>query len=333
MPTPFSLHIDPRMAAYGFSHGGAPGGRHPIGADRFAAFFKSFLAAGLDRDVEIVAASPKASHGELSLFHTAAYLDFVRTRCAEGTGMLDAGTVPAERGLDIAAAAVTGSVLHAARRILNGETRRAMVPIAGFAQARSDAAHDGAIYNDPAILIRFLQETRPGSRIAYIDLDAHYPAAVFESFASDDTVALLDIHQDAGSFWSMSQPAEERGSVRGETAWSEMMRAGAGDSAFEAVWPDMRRWLDDRRPDVVIFTAGPSSLRDDGLAGLTFTPAVHRTVARDLGALADRTAQGRLIVLGGGGYALDNLGRCWCPVIETLKAGPAPSAPGATVSP
>ena len=332
MPSSLSLHVDPRMAAYGFMRGSAPGGRHHLTADRFAAFFKEFLARGLDREVEIIAASPKASHSELTLFHTPAYVDFVRTRCETGSGMLDAGSVPAERGMDIAAAAVAGTVLHAARRVMNGDTRRAFVPIAGFRQARPGEARDGCIYNDAAILIQHLKRTLPGARVAYVDLDAHFSAGVFEAFESDAEVALLDLHQDSATFWSASNAAPEPGAIRTETAWSEVLNAGSGDEAFLALWPEMRRWLQDFRPNITVLVAGANSLRDDGLAGLAFTPAVHERAARDLAALAERFGQGRMLVLGGGGYALNNLGPCWSAVIAALLGTMAPDA-GVSVVP
>ena len=60
------------------------------------------------------------------------------------------------------------------------------------------------------------------------------------------------------------------------------------------------------------------------LGGLLLTPVVHHHVVRALAALADRTAEGRLVVLGGGGYGTDRAARGWCEVTAALLATLAP---------
>ncbi len=330
MPSPVSLHIDPRMAAYGFMRGSAPGGRHTLSADRFAAFYKEALARGLDRKVEVIAASPRATQSELTLFHDAAYVEHVRARCVEGTGTLNTGGLPAERGMDVIASAVVGAVLHAGKRVVAGDTRRAFVPIAGFHHAQPGEARDHCIYNDAAILLTYLKKALPMPRLAYVDMGARYGDGAIDAFEADPQVAILDIHQDARSFWSAGGDAVERGTDRAESAWIHMLPANAGDEAVLEVWPRMLAWLQDYRPDCVVFVASADGLRDDGIGGLAFTTALHRRLTTDLAALADRFGHGRMIVLGGAGYALGNLGPCWCEVIDALLAPTEATAPTVT---
>jgi len=77
------------------------------------------------------ACSTAHRHGrELLAFHSRPYLEFVRQRSQSGCGFLDAGDTPAFRGVYEAAACVVGATLSAMEAIMQGECRRAFVPIA-----------------------------------------------------------------------------------------------------------------------------------------------------------------------------------------------------------
>ena len=56
----------------------------------------------------------------------------------------------------------------------------------------------------------------------------------------------------------------------------------------------------------------------DPLAQLEYSTAVHHHVTERLCVLAKRHAQGRLMVLGGGGYDRANLARAWSAVLAVL---------------
>jgi acetoin utilization protein AcuC len=84
------------------------------------------------------------------------------------------------------------------------------------------------------------------------------------------------------------------------------------------LWPGAERFIELFAPEIILLQCGADSLDGDPLTDLRYTPAVHAMVARRLCALADSTAQGRLLALGGGGYDLDNLSQAWCRVIEML---------------
>ena len=54
------------------------------------------------------------------------------------------------------------------------------------------------------------------------------------------------------------------------------------------------------------------------MAHLQLGPEALRAVVRRLCALADRHAEGRLLVLGGGGYLAENIDRGWGGILEEL---------------
>src|SRR6266404_3401189 len=163
--------VSERLARYGFGDG------HPFGPDRLAAFVREFDARGLDKRVRVL--EPRtASDDELRSFHTAAYLEFVRERSQSGAGFLDAGDTPAFRGVYEAAAGVVGATLSAMEAIMQGESRRAFVPIAGLHHAARDRAAGFCVFNDCGVAIELLK--RSGlKRVGYVDIDAHHGDEVF----------------------------------------------------------------------------------------------------------------------------------------------------------
>src|SRR5256885_6567591 len=173
--------VSERLARYGFGDG------HPFGPDRHAAFVREFEARGLDKRVRVL--EPRtASDEELCAFHSPAYLEFVRERSRSGCGFLDAGDTPAFRGVYEAAACVVGATLNAADAIMQGEYRRAFVPIAGLHHAARDRAAGFCVFNDCGVAIELLRRKSGLSRVAYVDIDAHHGDGVFYAFEEDASV-------------------------------------------------------------------------------------------------------------------------------------------------
>src|SRR3974390_3943065 len=131
--TEVAVVVSERLARYGFGDG------HPFGPDRHAAFMREFEARGVARRVRGLEPL-SASDEELRSFHHPAYLEFVRERSQSGSGFLDAGDTPAFPGVYEAAAGVVGATLSAMEAIMQGECRRAFVPIAGLHHAARDRA-------------------------------------------------------------------------------------------------------------------------------------------------------------------------------------------------
>src|SRR5437016_2445773 len=139
-----------RLARYGFGDG------HPFGPDRHGVFVREFEARGLDKRVRVL--EPRtASEEELRAFHSPAYLEFVRERSESGQGFLDAGDTPAFRGVYEAAACVVGATLSAVEAIMQGECRRAFVPIAGLHHAGRERAAGFCVFNDCGVAIELVK--------------------------------------------------------------------------------------------------------------------------------------------------------------------------------
>ncbi len=178
-----SVYYGKQLGAYGF------GEDHPFGVDRQQAFWDEFIERKLDQQTT-VQQPVQATEDDLLLFHTAEYVEKVRTLSQRGEGFLDAGDTPAIKGIYEAAACVAGSVIDSAEKILSNETTRAFVPIAGLHHAYRDRASGFCVFNDVGVVIEVLKQRHGLKRIAYVDIDAHHGDGVFYCFEDDPKVFL-----------------------------------------------------------------------------------------------------------------------------------------------
>ena len=312
MSTHTCVYIGDELARYGFGQG------HPFGPDRLDAFWKQAQASGLDaRMTRCVPVS--AGRDSLERFHTREYVDRVIRQSETGAGYLDLGDTPAFPGVYEAACYVVGSVLDAVKRLLAGECRHALVPIAGLHHARRDSAAGFCVFNDCGIAIETLRQVYGLQRIAYVDIDAHHGDGVFYAFENDPELLIADLHEDGRFLYPGTGSAEEtgRGAAQG-TKLNIPMPPEAGDDAFREAWGRVESLVEKFRPEFILFQCGADSIAGDPITHLAYTPAAHRHAAAGLCRLAERHCSGRLLAMGGGGYNRQNLGLAWSAVLETL---------------
>lgn len=299
------------------------GDEHPFGPRRLPAFEQAFRARGLDRQVTI-RAPVQASDEAIGWFHRRDYIERVKRLSAEGTGYLDYGDTPAFPGVYEAAATVVGSVLDAVDGLMQGQCRRAFVPIAGLHHARRTGAAGFCVFNDPGVAIEALERVYGLRRVGYVDIDAHHGDGVYFGFAGDPEVTIVDIHEDGHYLYPGTGAATEVGD--GPAAGTKLnipLPPGAGDEAVFAIWDTAEGFLRDARPEFILLQCGADGLAGDPLTQLGFSSAVHAHITARLAALADELCDGRLLALGGGGYNLSNIAEAWCTVVETLVASTA----------
>jgi acetoin utilization protein AcuC len=307
------LCVGEALARYGFPEG------HPLGADRQGAFLREARARGLERQVQVLPPAAPASRDVLERFHTAAYVDRVRSAEADGLDYLDDGDTPVFPGVYDSAAVVVGTAVDGLERIMRGEVLRTFQPIGGLHHAGRGHAAGFCVFSDIGVVIETLRLRHGVHRVAYVDIDVHHGDGVFYAFEDDPDLIVADIHEDGHNLYPGTGHAHEIGRGRAEGAKLNIpLPPGAGDSAFSAAWARVVAHLDRFRPEFILFQAGADGLQGDPLAHLAYTPAVHTLAARSLRLLADRHAQGRLMAFGGGGYDRGNLAAAWSNVVAEL---------------
>ena len=306
------LMLGPALSEHGFP------ADHPNAIDRQAVFWSEAQKLGLDQHVVIVAPR-QASREELLRFHDESHVLWVQTCSETGTGYLDDGDTPAFPGVYEAAAARVGSALEALTRIMSGEAQRSFQPAGGMHHARRHRAAGFCPFNDIGVVIDTLRSRHDVRRIAYVDIDAHHGDGVYYTYESDPDLIFADIHEDGRCLYPGTGDANETG--QGAAAGTKLnipMPPRANDRDFHAAWERIDAHLERHAPEFIIMQAGADSLAGDPLADLRFTAAAHAHATRRLVALAEQSAQGRLMVFGGGGYHPTNVASAWCAVLREL---------------
>jgi len=245
------------------------------------------------------------------LVHSADYLEHVAASCRAGLPFLDTPDVMICReSCDIALLAVGGAV-HLADRVIAGEIHN------GFALLRPPGHHAEharalgfCLFNNIAILARYLQRHHGLERILILDWDVHHGNGTQHIFDSDPSVFYISLHQDR--FYPGTGHADETGTGPGRgTILNCPMPDGSSDPEYQQVFRErVIPAIDGFRPEIILISAGFDAHRDDPLAGLCLSSECYNWMTQRVMELADHHAGGRVISLLEGGYNLQALPEC-----------------------
>lgn len=274
---------------------------HPERPGRLAASLSGIAEAGLLDAVEF--RDPRlATTDEISLVHSANYLDQLERFCERGGGDLDPDTYAASGSWETALRAA-GAVLDAVEALEAGTCEVA------FAAGRPpghhavpDRAMGFCLLNNVAVGAAKLASQ--GQRVAIVDWDVHHGNGTQDIFYNDPNVLYVSTHEfplypgsgradeTGGPDAPMSNlnlpfPAKTRG---------DMFRRAVDD----VIAPVVSRFA----PDWLFISAGFDAHRSDPLAGLELTSADYADLAIRLQQLAPAR---RTVVVLEGGYDFEAL--------------------------
>jgi acetoin utilization protein AcuC len=283
------------------------GGGHPLNPIRLDLTIRLARALGVLDGVQTIE-PVQATDDELRTVHSDDYIRVVKSApqtpgyVGHGLGTADNPVFPQ---MHEASALVAGGSLLAADEILSGRTSRAVNIAGGLHHAMRNHASGFCVYNDCALAIRRLLDGGV-SRVAYVDIDVHHGDGVQEAFIDDPRVLTISLHQHPGTLWPGTGSSAETGAPGAEgSAVNVPLPPGTGDEgwlrAFHAVVPGLLRSF---APEVLVTQHGADSHAEDPLADLALSVDGQRAAHRALAELAETTAQGRWLALGGGGYSL-----------------------------
>ena len=263
---------------------------------------------------ELVEPRP-ATEAELLTFHSKEYVTAVRSLSA-GIALPDPGLYgfgpggdnPIVEGMYDAALLSTGSSLVAAELLTSGQAEVVFSPSGGLHHAMPDSASGFCIFDDPVIAINALRAQ--GKRVAYVDIDAHHGDGVQHAFYESDAVLTISLHESGQYLFPGTGFVGELGAGSGEGyAVNVPLAPYTGDQvylwAFEQVVPPL---IGAFRPDVLVTQLGIDTYHGDPITHLALTSRGYVRAVTALGRLA---AGGPWLALGGGGYDLSAVARCW----------------------
>jgi len=257
---------------------------------------------------------------DILAIHSGDYVKRARETCASGAPFLDSMDVSVcPESFDIAMLAA-GTPLAIADEIAGGRTQN------GFALLRPPghhAEHEMALgfclFNNVAILARYLQGQHGVDKILILDWDVHHGNGTQHAFEEDPSVLYVSTHQYP--FYPGTGAAYEEGSGRGRGATLNCpMPAGSADADYEAAF--MERILpkiEHYRPEFLIISAGFDAHQDDPLAQISLSTGFFGWMTERLMEMADRHAGGRIVSVLEGGYNLQKLPLCVAQHLATLS--------------
>jgi acetoin utilization protein AcuC len=318
MPSPRSCRVGvsfgPESDLYSFPEG------HPMNKARtqlFGPSIKRLADSVEDKRVSIVAPVRGAEQDAL-LFHTQAYVEFVRESSEAGFGYLDYGDTPSFKGVFEASLYPVGNTLNGLKLISQGDFDHFFNPIGGLHHARRDRAGGFCVFNDAAIAICQLLQRGTG-RVAYVDIDAHHGDGVFYAFESDPRVIIGDIHEDGRFLYPGTGRGSETGTEKAEgTKLNIPMPPRAGDEEFREAFDQIEAFVGGFKPEFILFQCGADCLEGDPITQLGYTAAAHAYATAKLHELAHRVCGGRILAMGGGGYNPSNVSTAWTAVAKGL---------------
>lgn len=255
---------------------------------------------------------------ELLRVHTPEYIEYVGRRDAEGTGFLDDGDTPAYHGVFERARLSVGGSLLGAKLIMDSVADHVFNPSGGLHHAHRDRAGGFCVFNDIAIVVRWLQgQGLP--RIAVVDIDGHHGDGT-QALLYREPILTISLHQYDGRFYPRTGRADEIGEGEGMGYNINVpLPRRTGHSAYLAALdqialPALQRY----RPEFLLVQFGVDGHAHDPLVGLQLTTQTYQAIAERLHQTAHELCGGRMLLFGGGGYKPEAVVRCWSIMLGTL---------------
>ena len=286
---------------------------HPMRPARLQHTYELLEAYGAFEDSSQLVAPRPATEAELSTFHTREYIQAVNS-FSRGEAMHNparfsfssAGDNPIFPGMYDAAVLSTGASVVAAELVHGGEVKAAFNISGGLHHAASGHASGFCVFNDPVIAINHLLDG--GMKVAYVDIDAHHGDGVQAAYYDTDRVLTVSTHESGQYLFPGTGFVDEMGSGIGRGyAVNVPLFPYTGDDTYlwafrEVVIPLVKAF----KPNALVTQLGIDTHYKDPITHLRLTSKAFSQAVQELAGL-----NVPWVALGGGGYDLGAVARCW----------------------
>jgi acetoin utilization deacetylase AcuC-like enzyme len=281
-----------------------PGPHHPESPHRLGAVLKAL------EDPAFVAArrceAPCGTREQILRVHSKDYVDAVEAAAPrEGFRARDGGDTIMSPGTWEAVLRCVGAACAAVDDVASGRARNAFCatrPCGHHAEA--ERAMGFCIFNQAAIAALHARAIHGLRRVAVMDFDVHHGNGTQNCFYGDPDLFYGSSHQSP--FYPGTGARSEAG-VAGNIV-NIPLQQGCDSATFRRhMRTQMLPALRDFTPELLVISAGFDAHHLDPLGGLSLTDDDFYWITRELMAVADESARGRVISTLEGGYSLQGL--------------------------
>ncbi|CAB4393688.1 unnamed protein product [Rhizophagus irregularis] len=287
--------------------------QHPMKPHRLALTNNLVLSYGLHKKMTVYC-PPKATDDELMEFHEVDYIKFLKKVTPENSEEFAIdfprfninADCPIFEGLYDFCQIYAGASIAAAHHLASDGADICINWSGGLHHAKRYEASGFCFVNDIVLAIQHLLRFYP--RVLYIDIDIHHGDGVQEAFFATDRVMTVSFHKYDGSFFPGTGNTSEIGCGLGKFfSLNVPLKDGIDDNSYVTLFKEVMLDVRDHyQPSVVVLQCGADSLGKDRLGGFNISIKAHGECVRFI-----KSWQVPLLVLGGGGYRIPNVARCW----------------------
>jgi histone deacetylase 1/2 len=298
---------------------------HPMKPHRLKLTHHLILSCGLYRKLDVYRPH-LASSAEMTRFHSDDYVEFLQRVSPDNVrpfvqqmtqfNVGECTDCPIYDGMFEFQQISSGASIDGAVKLNHGATDIAINWSGGLHHAKKSEASGFCYIND--IVLSILELLKYHARVLYIDIDIHHGDGVAEAFYCTDRVMTCSFHKYGDFFPGMGNIADV-GAKKGKYySVNFPLKEGMEDASYETVFkPVIQKIMDVYQPTAVVLQCGADSLTGDRLGCFNLTLKGHGECVKFV-----KGFNVPLLVLGGGGYTIRNVARCWAYETSVLLETP-----------
>jgi acetoin utilization deacetylase AcuC-like enzyme len=238
-----------------------------------------------------------------------------------------------------------GASLAGARKLSAGTTDTAVNWSGGLHHAKRGEANGFCYINDAVLaileMLKCVELCRPCQtaeteqvvnryhpRVLYIDIDIHHGDGVELAFYHSNRVMTVSFHKYTGDFFPGTGKLDDNGAGLGKYFCLNVpLQDGIDDDMYLTVFKTViGDTVTHFQPTSIVLQCGADSLGLDRLGAFNLSIAAHGECVNYV-----RTFGVPLLVVGGGGYTVKNVSRCWAYETAVLVGADIPDTLPATI--
>ncbi|GAB5356159.1 hypothetical protein AAMO2058_000267200 [Amorphochlora amoebiformis] len=288
------------------------GAGHPMKPHRIRMAHSLILNYGMYKKMEIY--RPVLVEDEkMTMFHSDDYVHFLQSVTPDNIGdytrelqryNMDVDC-PVFDGLFKYCQLYTGGSIGGARKLNQGNADICVNWAGGLHHAKKSEASGFCYIND--IVLAILELLTYHHRVLYVDIDIHHGDGVEEAFYNTDRVMTASFHK-YGEYFPGTGGVKDIGVNKGKKySINFPLMDGIDDQSYQSIFkPIMSKIMETFQPGAVVLQCGADSLAGDRLGCFNLSLKGHAACVQYM-----KSFNVPLMILGGGGYTVRNVARCW----------------------